>query len=282
MRPVILSHYQATPLLRARKAGQASVRTSIDLNLTQTLGQLSDAGLVLPDGRVVPWAAIEQAEENENGCFAVEGDVVTKIQAFSETTGRMITLYPTPAAPTILISGIPMHRIKGTDPIQDTLAKLRAIGTISGRVLDTATGLGYTACLASRRNTREVVTIELDPAVLEVAHQNPWSKELFESPKITQLEGDASELIRHFPDEWFDYVIHDPPAFSLAGEMYSADFYTHLLRVLAPGGRVFHYLGDPESRLSGNVTRSAVRRMKEAGFGHIIPHPEAFGVVASR
>lgn len=282
MRPVILSHYQATPLLRARKAGQTPVRTSIDLNLTQTLAELSDAGLVLPDGRVVSWKAIEEAEANENGCFAVEDDAVEKIQMFSDVTDRMITLYPTPGAPTLLISGIPMHRIKGTNPYHDTLSKLRAIGTIAGRVLDTCTGLGYTACQASRKNTREVVTIELDPAVLEVAQRNPWSKELFESPKIVQLEGDAAELIRYFPDEWFDYIIHDPPRFNLSGELYSADFYRHLLRVLAPGGRVFHYLGDPESRMSGNVTRSAIRRMKEVGFGHTISHPEAFGVVASR
>jgi predicted methyltransferase len=282
MRPVILSHYQATPLLRARKAGQASVRTSVDLNLTQTLAELSDAGLVLPDGRVVPWSAIEEAEANENGCFTIEGDAVRKIQAFSETTDRMVTLYPTPGAPTLLISGIPMHRIKGTNPYHDTMTKLRAIGTISGRVLDTCTGLGYTACQASRKNTREVVTIEFDPAVLEVARQNPWSKELFESEKIVQLEGDAAELIHDFPDEWFDYIIHDPPQFNLSGELYSRDFYTHLLRVLAPGGRVFHYLGDPESRSGGSVTRSAVRRLKEVGFGHVVPHPEAFGVVASR
>ena len=282
MRPVILSHYQATPLLRSRKAGQTSVRTSIDLNLTQTPAELSDAGLVLPDGRVVPWQAIEEAEANENGCFAIEGDAVEKIQTFSDVTDRMITLYPTPGAPTLLISGIPMHRIKGTNPYHDTLSKLRAIGTIAGRVLDTCTGLGYTACQASRKNTREVVTIELDPAVLEVAQRNPWSKELFESPKIVQIEGDASELIRDFPSEWFDYVIHDPPQFNLSGELYSSDFYRHLLRVLAHGGRIFHYLGDPESRMSGNVTRSAVRRMKEVGFEHIVPHPEAFGVVASR
>jgi predicted methyltransferase len=282
MRPVILSHYQATPLLRARKVGQTSVRTSVDLNLTQTPAELSDAGLVLPDGRVAPWHAIDEAKANENGCFAIEGDTVEKIQTFSDVTDRMITLYPTPGAPSILISGIPMHRIKGTNPYHDTLTKLRAIGTIAGRVLDTCTGLGYTACQASRKNTREVVTIELDPAVIEVAAQNPWSRELFESEKIVQLDGDASELVHDFPDAWFDYIIHDPPQFNLSGELYSSDFYRQLLRVLAPGGRVFHYLGDPDSRTSGNVTRSATRRLKEAGFAHIIPHPEAFGVVASR
>lgn len=282
MRPVILSHYQATPLIRARKAGERQVRTSIDLNLTQTVAELSQEGLVLADGRLVRWEFIEGARANENGCFAIDEGWSTKIQAFSESTGRTVTLYPTPGAPTLLISGIPMHRIKGTNPYHDTLTKLRAIGTISGRVLDTCTGLGYTACQASRKNTREVVTVELDPAVLEVARQNPWSKELFESEKIVQLEGDATELIRDFPDEWFDYIIHDPPQFNLSGELYSSDFYRHVLRVLAPGGRVFHYLGDPESRSSGSVTRSAVRRLKEVGFAHVTAHPEAFGVVASR
>jgi predicted methyltransferase len=282
MRPVILSHYQAVPLLRARKSGQRQVRTSVDLNLTQTVAELSGEGLLLPDGRLVRWEFIEGARANENGCFTIDDSFFTKIQAFSGFTGRTVTLYPTPGAPTLLISGIPMHRIKGTNPYHDTLTKLRAIGALSGRVLDTCTGLGYTACQASRKNTREVVTIELDPAVLEVARQNPWSKELFESEKIVQLEGDASELIRGFPDGWFDYVIHDPPQFNLSGELYSSEFYRQLLRVMAPGGRVFHYLGDPESRISGSVTRSAVRRLKEAGFGHVIPHPEAFGVVAGR
>ena len=70
-----------------------------------------------------------------------------------------------PGAPTILISGTPMHRIKGSNPHQDTLTKIRAITPLSGRVLDTATGLGYTACQASRLAGR-VVTIELDPAVV--------------------------------------------------------------------------------------------------------------------
>src|SRR5438876_690916 len=139
MTHIILSHCQAQPLLQARKAGETQVRTSIDLNLTETLADLTYEGLALPDGRLILWQAIEKAAANETGCFLIEGRSVEKIQTFSEDNDRVITLYPTPGAPTILISGISMHRIKAGNPYQDTLTKIRAIGPISGRVLDTAT-----------------------------------------------------------------------------------------------------------------------------------------------
>ncbi|MEO8456507.1 MAG: methyltransferase domain-containing protein [Chloroflexota bacterium] len=278
---IILSHYQAAPLVRSRRLGEAQVRTSIDLNLTMTIAQLSDEGLTLPDGRVVPWPVIDEIAPNQSGCFLVEGDEFEKIQTFSEGTGRAVTLYPTPGAPTVLISGTPMHRIKDSNPYQDTLTKVRSIAPISGRVLDTATGLGYTACQASRSASR-VVTIELDPAVSEIARLNPWSKELFESPKIERVFGDSYDVLNGFRDECFDAIIHDPPMFSLAGDLYSGEFYARLLRVLVRGGKLFHYIGDPASKSSGSVTRSVVKRLAEAGFRSVTAHPEAFGVTAVR
>jgi len=267
--------------VRARRLGETQVRTSVDLNLTMTLGQLTGEGLVLPDERIVPWAAVEAAAVNKTGCFLVESDAFEKIQTFSEDTGRAITLYPTPGAPTILISGTPMHRIKGSNPYQDTLTKIRAITPLSGRVLDTATGLGYTACQASRL-ARRVITIELDLAVIEISRLNPWSKELFESEKIERLLGDTYDLVNGFRDECFDAIIHDPPMFSLAGDLYSGEFYGRLHRVLSRGGKLFHYVGDPASKSSGSVTRSVVKRLKEAGFRDVTLRPEAFGVVAVR
>jgi hypothetical protein len=127
-----------------------------------------------------------------------------------------------------------------------------------------------------------VITIELDPAVLAIARLNPWSKELFESEKIEQLLGDAVDVVNGFRDEAFDCIIHDPPQFSLAGELYSGEFCGQLFRVLSRGGKMFHYIGDPASKSSGSVTRSVLRRLKEAGFRDVTPHPEAFGVTALR
>ena len=94
----------------------------------------------------------------------------------------------------MLVSGIPMHRIKDTNPQQDTLEKIRSIKPVVGQVLDTATGLGYTAILAAR-TAEHVTTIELDPAVLQVCRVNPWSQELFDNPKITQLIGDSFDVV---------------------------------------------------------------------------------------
>ena len=86
--------------------------------------------------------------------------------------GRAYSLMPTEGAPTLLVWGIPMHRIKGTNPQRDTLTKIQAIAPVAGRVLDTCTGLGYTAIEAAR-TAEQVVTIELDPTVLEVARLQP-------------------------------------------------------------------------------------------------------------
>ncbi len=278
--PIYLSHYQATLLLQAKKAGVKSVRTSIDLNLTMVLAEVGDAGVVVPDGRVIGWDAVAEVEGNETGCFVVEGEEIEKVQTYSEVTDRALTLYPTPGPPTMLISGVPMHRIKGTNPLQDTLSKVRAAAP-SGWVLDTCTGLGYTAIHASR-GAEGVVTIELDPAAHEMAQLNPWSKELFDSPKIEMVLGDSFDIVSAFAAETFDCVIHDPPMFSLAGELYSGEFYRELRRVLRPGGRLFHYIGDPDSKMSASVTKGVVRRLEEAGFGKVQMVPEAFGVVGRK
>jgi predicted methyltransferase len=172
-----------------------------------------------------------------------------------------------------------MHRIKGIDPHRDTLQKIKTVAPVKGHVLDTCTGLGYTAIQAAKTAER-VVTVELDPAALEVARCNPWSWELFEKSKITQIVGDSFEEIGKLDSEAFARIIHDPPAFSLAGDLYSGEFYRELFRVLGRGGRLFHYIGDLESKSGRNVARGAARRLAEAGFSRVVRRPEAFGLVA--
>ncbi|MGZ3610849.1 MAG: class I SAM-dependent methyltransferase, partial [Ktedonobacteraceae bacterium] len=83
-----------------------------------------------------------------------------------------------------------------------------------------------------------------------------------------------------FEDSSFSRIIHDPPTFSLAGELYSGVFYQQLFRVLKRGGRLYHYIGDPQSKASGGVTKGALRRLQEAGFARVVRRLEAYGVVA--
>jgi predicted methyltransferase len=276
---LVLSHFQIAPLLKARNEGHPTATTSPDLNLSQVEAPIEAEGARFPDGALLTWADAERIRGAAQSCFALTDGALEKIQTFSEYTNRHYSLMPTPAAPTLLISGIPMHRIKGTDPHRDTLSKVKTIRPIVGHVLDTATGLGYTAIEAAKSAER-VITVELDPAVLEIARQNPWSQALFDNPRITQRIGDSFDVVTEFEDESFSRIVHDPPTFSLAGDLYSGEFYEELYRVLRRNGRLFHYIGDLESKSGHRVTRGVVQRLQQAGFTRVQHRPEAFGVVA--
>lgn len=276
---VVLSHVQATPLLSARRAGRPVAPTSFDLGRTPAEAALTDSGVVLPGGGTLAWESVQHIHDAPSACFLVEDGEIRPIRVFSEATGWLRALYPTAGAPTVLVSGVLMHRIKGTDPLCDTLTKIRAAAPLTGRVLDTATGLGYTAIEAAGTAT-EVVTIELDPAAIAVARLNPWSRGLFERPNIRQLVGDAAKEVPRFADGSFSRIIHDPPAFALAGDLYGGAFYRELYRILTRTGRLFHYIGDLESKSGATVTRGVVRRLQEAGFTRVVRRPEAFGLLA--
>ncbi len=277
--PIVLSYVQLEPLLKAKQQGQSSVEISPDLGLSTVTVALTPDGIAFPNGECLDWRSIEKISKSEVNCFILEDNAIRPIQVFSEYTNRVCSLMPTRGAPSMLIAGFVMHRIKDIDPIQDTLRKIAAISPIVGRVLDTATGLGYTATEAAK-TADEVITIELDPGVQEIARLNPWSQALFNNPKIHQIMGDAYEVVQTFEDGSFSRIIHDPPTFSLAGELYSGAFYQQLCRVLKRGGRLYHYIGDPNSKASGGVTKGALKRLQEAGFTRVVRKPEAYGLVA--
>jgi predicted methyltransferase len=277
--PVVVSYFQTRPLLRYRGGDARSVAVSPDLGLTAVEAVVELDGVRFPQGECLSWDAIEGINAAENNCFIVETDGIRKIAVFSEVTNRPCSLMPTSGAPTLLLSGIPMHRIKDTDPHKDTLEKIKSVQPVVGCVLDTATGLGYTAIEAAK-TADAVVTVEVDPGSLAIARMNPWSRDLFENPKITQRVGDSYDVVEALPDASFTRVIHDPPMFKFAGHLYSRDFYEELYRVLRRGGRVFHYVGDPESRSGRSTTRGVMKRLEEAGFSRVVARPRAFGVVA--
>jgi uncharacterized protein len=277
--PTILSYIQVEPLLKARQRGRMTVETSADLGLSTVTVALTSEGITFPNGEHLDWQSIEKISKSEVNCFILEDNTIRPIQVFSESTNRVCSLIPTRGAPSMLIAGFVMHRIKDIDPMQDTLRKIAAISPIVGRVLDTATGLGYTAIEAAK-TADEVVTIELDPGAQEIARLNPWSQALFHSPKIHQIMGDAYEVVQTFEEGSFSRIIHDPPTFSLAGELYSGAFYQQLFRVLKRGGRLYHYIGDPNSKASGGVTKGVLKRLRDAGFARVVRKPEAYGVVA--
>lgn len=278
---VVLSHVQATALIEAWKHDQREVICSLDLGLSTGSLQLDDSGARLPNGQSLSWEALHQICDHDTLCFRIVEGAIEAIRGFSEQTQRTLQLYPTASAPALLISGFTMHRIRDTTPERATADMVRALGRIGGRVLDTATGLGY-AAIEAAKTAQEVVTIELDPVAQEMARHNPWSQPLFTQSNISQRMGNSVDLVPQLPEQYFSGVVHDPPAINLAGDLYSASFYRALHRVLQKGGRLFHYIGDPDSSSGARVTKGVRQRLAEAGFSKVVPKPTAFGLLAHR
>ncbi len=277
----VISHIQAAPLLKARRHGDTDAETSLDLGLSKTTARLTHSGCVFEAGTLL-WEDLGKVADSDNACYTLEssGERLTpkKIFFVSEETRRHVSLYPTKGAPALLVAGFPMHRIKHVDPMEDTKLKIRAAQP-SGIVLDTSMGLGYTAIEASKR-AQKVITVELDPAVVETAKLNPWSRELFTNPRIERRLGDSAEVIEDFEPDSFTRIIHDPPTMALSGDLYSGEYYRGLYRILRRSGRLFHYIGDLNSASGARIVPGVIKRLEAAGFKNVAKRPEAFGVIA--
>lgn len=228
-----------------------------------------------PEGDV-SFDILKKIAKDEGHIYFIKDGEVFKAAISNNGYYKLVPTIP----PTIEINGIRMHRTKEVNPYEDTLNKINAVKVKKGeKVLDTCMGLGYTAIEAYRRGA-EVITIEKNPNVLELAKINPYSEELFKGG-IKIILGDAYDVIKRFKDEEFDVVIHDPPRFSLAGHLYSEEFYKEIFRVLKPGGRLFHYVGNPGKKYRGkDLQKGVMERLRKVGFVNVKRVEEALGVVA--
>ena len=275
---MIFSHFQAHPLVEIDTP--SAMLLSTDLNRSYIKINKAKSGWQLPNGEILTFSQVQTINQDENSCFTYHEGKLIKAALYSERTNRYYSLMPTEKAPTMLISGIPMHRIKGITPVEDTDQKIKALGKPYGTILDTSTGLGYTAIQASKTASK-IITVEFDPVVMSICKMNPWSKELFDNPKILQLIGDSWDIAQIFPDRTFHAIIHDPPTFNLAGHLYSQTIYENFFRILKDSGRLFHYIGNPDSRSGATIGRGVVERLQNAGF-RVSPRPQAFGVLAQK
>ena len=261
--PPLITAAGAADLLAAIDAGRKKAKISLDLGQTTETARLGSGGASLR-GVSVTRDELGTVIERPTVVFAVESGGPRPLEV---RKGGYAKLVPTGGAPTVELSGVRMHRTAGIDPFEDAEAKAKAVVVAGDAVLDTCGGLGYTATWARRLGARSVASVEFDPAVLELRLWNPWSREHLEDGATERLEGDIAELIRDFPDSAFDCVLHDPPRFSLAGELYGGEFIGQLRRVLSPGGRLLFYTGEPYRRGRGrDFVAGVARRLAEAGF----------------
>ena len=260
----------------------SEARISLDLGMTETTVSLQEGRVRLSSEAHVSLDDLRKIAKREESIFAVAEGTIEKVIRYSNATRRTYKLRPTADWPALEISGISMHRTKGTTPKRDAEAKLRLVWPVRGAVLDTCAGLGYAAILAA--STADSVTaIEKDENVLEMARLNPYSQPLFLEPKIKLIHADATQIIPAFGAAMFDLVNHDPPTLSMAGELYADVFYAQLLRILKPGGMLLHYTGAPGSRCRHvDLSASVSRRLRKVGFAEVRTDSETDCVVATR
>jgi uncharacterized protein len=205
------------------------------------------------------------------------------VQFFDDRTQKLYQLLPSKTWPALVISGIRMHRYETVDPKEDTVRKVKVLGKLHGTVMDICTGLGYTAIMAAQQpSVEKVITIEKDYNCLKIAGMNDFSKELFSNKKIWSVNNDVLEFIPQVASESIDFIIHDPPSFSIAGELYSLAFYKELFRVLKKRGKFYHYVGSPGGKAGKNLPGSVMSRLKEAGFTKVRKTEYADGVLAEK
>ena len=269
----------ARQALEALAQGQTQVRLSMDLNRSFGEYRLSDEGLILDERSRLSADRLREIARKTRTIFLFDAG---ELEPLEDRTSGYYKLVPTDGAPLLEISGVKMHISKGIDPFESASAMAAQAVRRGDRVLDCCSGLGYAAIAARRLGAREVLTVELSPLVMALRARNPWSQEL-DAEGIVQMQGSSFELIGTLPDASFDALVHDPPRFSLAGELYGEAFYREIFRVLRRGGRLFHYTGNPHRVKKGSsFVDGVVRRLKAAGFKKVDKVEKLMGVSAQK
>jgi predicted methyltransferase len=246
----------------ALRAGAQAVECSLDLDRTRTTVEADAAGWIW-QGHRYPY--LESCKDRT--IYYWTGEAFQPVQRY---TGSLIKLVPTKwGPPTFEIDGIKMLPTAHVSPYADAERKVALIRPQGKTILDTCGGLGYFAawCLAGK--ARHVLSFEKNEDVIWLRSLNPWSpgSEDAAGGALTLTHGDIAGLIAALPAGSMDAILHDPPRFGIAGELYSQVFYDQLARVLKPKGRLFHYTGTPNKLTSGrDVPKEVMKRLRLAGF----------------
>jgi len=270
MGPLLTSRVHES-LLAARQAGSAMLECSLDLERSTTGVEL-DATAWTWRGQRYPYLDVCK----ERTIYHWSGDAFRPVARF---TSSLIKLVPTEwGPPTFEIDGIKMLPTAQVSPYEDAARKVALIQPRGKVILDTCGGLGYFAAWCLQRGAAQVLSIEKNPDVLWLRSLNPWSPA--PGGRLTLALGDIGETITTLPDRSCDAILHDPPRFGIAGELYSQAFYAQLARVIRRKGRLFHYTGSPNKLTSGrNVPAEVMQRLRQAGF---VAEPSGDGILATR
>jgi len=259
----LLTRPIAHALVAARDAGASAWNGTLDLGLSTGSATLESDTWQWRDQRY-PYPP----KLKDRTIYHWDGDEFTPVSRFAES---LIKLVPTEwGAPTFEIDGIKMLPTSKESPFEDARRKVALIEPRGKMVLDTCGGLGYFAACCLDAGVAHIHSLEKNADVLWLRTLNPWSPDpdcVASGGRLQLNHADVSQAITQVADASVDALLHDPPRFGIAGELYSQVFYDHLARVLRRGGRMFHYTGSPNKLTSRrDVPNEVAKRLEKAGF----------------
>ena len=189
-----------------------------------------------------------------------------EFQAVARYGNALVKLVPTNwGPPTFEIDGVKMLPSARVSPYEDARRKVALVEPRGKVVLDCCAGLGYFAACCREAHAAHVLSFEKNADVIWLREINPWSPQA--DPGLTLTHADIYQAITTLPSLSVDAVLHDPPRFALAGELYAQAFYDQLARVLKRKGRLFHYTGSPNKISRGrDLASEVIKRLQIAGF----------------
>ena len=259
----LLARDSATSLLAARDHGDPHWTGSLDL------GRSHGEALLGADGW--RWHGVAYpypGKLKDRTLYWWDGE---DFEPVSRYAGSLIKLVPTEwGVPTFEIDGIKMLPTSKESPLDDARRKVALVESRGKTVLDTCGGLGYFAACCLDAGAARILSFEKNADVLWLRTLNPWSPDpdsIEAGGRLQLAHADISLAIAQVPDASVDALLHDPPRFGIAGELYSQAFYDQLARVLRRGGTLFHYTGSPNALTSGrDVPGEVAKRLEKAGF----------------
>ena len=242
----------------AARAGATTVECSLDLDRSMTTVEVGDEGWTW-QGRRFPW--LETCKDRT--IYHWTGKAFEPVARF---TTSLIKLVPTQwGPPTFEVDGIKMLPTAQVSPYADAERKVGLIQPRGKVILDTCGGLGYFAAWCLQGQAKQILSYEKNSDVIWLRSLNPWSPGA--DDRLTLTQGDIAEQIVRLPNGSVDAILHDPPRFGIAGELYSQVFYDHLARVIRRKGKLFHYTGTPNKLTSGrDVPNEVAKRLRQTGF----------------
>ena len=259
----LLTRPLAEALLAARESALDTWTGSLDLGRSSGDARLHTDAWEWR-GQRYPWPG----KLKDRTIYFWDGDEFASVSRYS---GALIKLVPTEwGAPTFEIDGIKMLPTSKASPLDDARRKVALVQPQGKTVLDTCGGLGYFAACCLDAGAARIDSFEKNEDVLWLRTLNPWSPDpesVISGGRLQLTHADVSQAIADIPAASVDAVLHDPPRFGIAGELYSQAFYDQLARVMRRGGRLFHYTGTPNTLTSGrDVPGEVLKRLQKSGF----------------